>query len=163
MPCIPNEFAALRGLHVANSGRIAKKARVCTQFHHSMSISCVGADVPTTTCARCTGNGSTLGPLGKRWRVGADPAPGWDNIDLPDLPKSKTLAVSESASPLWPGSTRNEEKSEKQKVRKSENWRVGKSESRKLSRNTCSEGGNEAEYCSAVLATLIHTFYTLNR
>ena len=69
-------------------------------------------DMPTITCACCTGNGSTLGPLGKRRRVGADPTPGWDNTDLPDLPKSETLAVSEYASPLWPGSARNKKTSE---------------------------------------------------
>ena len=76
--------------------------------------------MPTTTCARCTGNGSTLGPLGKRRRVGADPTPGRDNTDLPELPKLETSAVSESASPLWPGSVRNEKTSEKRKVGKSE-------------------------------------------
>ena len=81
-------------------------------------------NMPTTTCARCTGNGSTLGPLGKHRRVGVDPAPGWDNADLPVLPRS---------------------------------------ESRKLSGNACSEGGNEAGYYSLFLATLIHTFYTPNR
>ena len=80
-------------------------------------------DMPTTTCACCTGNGSTLGLLGKRRRVGADPAPGRDNADLPELPKSETSAVSESASPLWPGSTRNEKTSEKRKVGKSETER----------------------------------------
>ena len=111
--------------------------------------------MPTTTCARCTGNGSTLGSLGKRQRVGADPAPRWENADLPDLPKSETSAVSESAGPLWPGSARNKKTSEK--------WKVRKLESRKLSGNTCSEGGNKAGYYSAVLATLIHTFYMLNK
>ena len=109
--------------------------------------------MPTTTCARCTGNGSTLGPLGKRQRVGADPAPGWDIADLPDLPKSETSAVSESAGPLWLGSTRNKKMSEKRKVRKSE--------SRKLSGSACSEGGNGSEYYSLLLATLIHSLYML--
>ena len=80
-------------------------------------------DKPTTTCARCTGNGSTLGPLGKRLGVGANPAPRRDIADLPDLPKSETSAVSESAGPLWPGSARNEKTSEKQKVGKSETER----------------------------------------
>ena len=76
--------------------------------------------MPTTTCARCTGNGSTLGLLGKRRRVGADPAPGRDNADLPELPKSETSVVSESAGLLWLGSARNEKTSEKRKVGKSE-------------------------------------------
>ena len=79
--------------------------------------------MPTTTCARRTGNGSTLGLLGKRRRVGADPAPGRDNADLPVLPKSKTLAVSESAGPLWPGSARNKKTSEKRNVGMSETER----------------------------------------
>ena len=52
---------------------------------------------------------------------------------------------------------------ETRKSRKSGSWEVGKSESWKLSGNTCSEGGNEAKYYSAFLATLIHAFYTLNR
>ena len=109
--------------------------------------------MPTTTCVHCTGNGSTLGPLGKHWRVRADPAPGWDNADLPELPKSETSAVSESASPLWLGSMRNKKTSEKWKVEKSESW--------KLSGNACSEGGNEAGCYSSVLATLTHSLYTL--
>ena len=32
MPRTPNEFAALRGLHVANSGRIAEKAVYALNF-----------------------------------------------------------------------------------------------------------------------------------
>ena len=115
----------------------------------------LSVDMPTTTCVHCTGNGSTLGLLGKHQRVGVDPAPGQDNTNLPVLPKSETSAVSKSAGPLWPGSVRNKKKSEK--------WDVRKLESRKLSGNTCSEGGNRSEYYSVVLATLIHTFYMLNR
>ena len=79
--------------------------------------------MPTATCARCTGNGSTLGLLGKRRRVRADSAPGRDIADLPELPKSETSAVSESAGLLWPGSARNEKTSEKRKVGKSETER----------------------------------------
>ena len=73
-------------------------------------------DMPTTTCVRCTGNGSTLGPLGKHRRVGVDPTPRWDNADLPVLPRSETSVVSKSAGLLWPGSARNEKKSESRKV-----------------------------------------------
>ena len=72
-----------------------------------------------------------------------DPAPRRDIADLPDLPKSETSAVSESAGPLWPGSMRNKKTSEKRKVGKSESRKVGKSESRKLSGSACSEGGNK--------------------
>ena len=61
----------------------------------------------------------------------------------------------------WPTVAGKREKQEN--VGKAESWKVGKSERQKLSGNTSSEGGNEAEYYSAVLATLIHTFYTLNR
>ena len=75
------------------------------------------SDMPTTICACCTGNGSTLGLLGKCQRVGVDPAPGRKNAELPELPKSETLVVSESAGLLWLESTRNVKKLEKQKSR----------------------------------------------
>ena len=81
--------------------------------------------MPTTTCACCTGNGSTLGLLGKCWRVRVDPTPGRDNTELPDLPKSETSVVSKSVSLLWLESTINKKMSESQKAGC---WKVGKSE-----------------------------------
>ena len=107
------------------SNREAERVVRPTAAEGSQQPRVSGGDMPTTTCARCTGNGSTLGPLGKRRRVGVDPAPGRDNADLPDLPKSETLAVSESAGPLWPGSVRNKKTSEKRKVGMSESRKVG--------------------------------------
>ena len=62
-------------------------------------------DMPNLPCARSTGKGMcTLGPLTKRRRVGAGPALGRDELELPE---SETSAVSDGAGPLWPESARN--------------------------------------------------------
>ena len=60
--------------------------------------------MPNLPCARSTGKGSTLGPLTKRRRVGAGPALGQDELELPE---SETSAVSDGAGPLWLENARN--------------------------------------------------------
>jgi hypothetical protein len=78
----------------------AKKKGACTHKRENREkgeLSISDIDMPTITCAHCTGNGSTLGLLTKHWRVRADPTLRWETAETEKLPKLKTLAVSDAA------------------------------------------------------------------
>ena len=76
-------------------------------FPPSLGQGSRSADMPNLPCARSTGKGSTLGPLTKCQRVGAGPALGRDELELPKL---ETSAVSDGAGPLWPENARKRRK-----------------------------------------------------